>query len=147
MGYGLGASIGAQMALKDKQVINIAGDGSFGMNCNELATAAKNNLPIIVIILNNNSLGMVRQWQNFFYEGRYSSTTLNRTTDFVKVAEAFGCKGYRVFEKEELVPVLKEALEYKGPVVIDYVIESDKKVFPMVAPGAPINEIISEEDV
>ena len=147
MGYGLGASIGAQMALKDKQVINIAGDGSFGMNCNELATAAKNNLPIIVIILNNNSLGMVRQWQNFFYEGRYSSTTLNRTTDFVKVAEAFGGKGYRVFEKEELVPVLKEALEYKGPVVIDYVIENDKKVFPMVAPGAPINEIISEEDV
>lgn len=147
MGYGLGASIGAQMALKDKQVINIAGDGSFGMNCNELVTAAKNNLPIIVIIVNNNSLGMVRQWQNFFYEGRYSSTTLNRTTDFVKVAEAFGGKGYRVFEKEELLPVLKEALEYKGPVVIDYVIESDKKVFPMVAPGAPINEIISEEDV
>lgn len=147
MGYGLGASIGAQMALKDKQVINIAGDGSFGMNCNELATAAKNNLPIIVIIVNNNSLGMVRQWQNFFYEGRYSSTTLNRTTDFVKVAEAFGGKGYRVFEKEELIPVLKEALEYKGPVVIDYVIESDKKVFPMVAPGAPINEIIDKEDV
>lgn len=147
MGYGLGASIGVQMALKDKQVINIAGDGSFGMNCNELATAAKNKLPIIVIIVNNNSLGMVRQWQNFFYEGRYSSTTLNSTTDFVKVAEAFGGKGYRVFEKEELVPVLKEALEYKGPVVIDYVIHNDKKVFPMVAPGAPINEIISEEDV
>jgi len=147
MGYGLGASIGAQMALKDKQVINIAGDGSFGMNCNELATAAKNKLPIIVIIVNNNSLGMVRQWQNFFYEGRYSSTTLNSTTDFVKVAEAFGGKGYRVFEKEELVPVLKEALEYKGPFVIDYVIHNDKKVFPMVAPGAPINEIISEEDV
>ena len=147
MGFGLGASIGAQMALKDKRVINIAGDGSFGMNCNELVTAAKNNLPIIVIILNNNSLGMVRQWQNFFYEGRYSATTLNRTTDFVKVAEAFGGKGYRVYEKEELVPVLKEALEYKGPVVIDYVIHNDKKVFPMVAPGAPINEIISEEDV
>ncbi|MCF0148221.1 MAG: biosynthetic-type acetolactate synthase large subunit [Clostridium sp.] len=147
MGYGLGASIGAQMALKDKQVINIAGDGSFGMNCNELATAAKNKLPIIVIIMNNNSLGMVRQWQNFFYEGRYSSTTLNNTTDFVKVAEAFGGKGYRVFEKEELVPVLKEALEYKGPVVIDYVINNDKKVFPMVAPGAAINEIISEDDV
>lgn len=147
MGYGLGASIGAQIALKDKQVINIAGDGSFGMNCNELVTAAKNNLPIIVIILNNNSLGMVRQWQNFFYEGRYSSTTLDRTTDFVKLVEAFGGKGYRVFEKEELVPVLKEALEYKGPVVIDYVIHNDKKVFPMVAPGAPINEIISEESI
>lgn len=147
MGYGLGASIGAQIALKDKQVINIAGDGSFGMNCNELVTAAKNKLPIIVIILNNNSLGMVRQWQNFFYEGRYSSTTLNRTTDFVKLVEAFGGKGYRVFEKEELVPVLKESLEYKGPVVIDYVIHNDKKVFPMVAPGAPINEIISEESI
>ncbi len=147
MGYGLGASIGAQMALKDKQVINIAGDGSFGMNCNELATAAKNKLPIIVIIVNNNSLGMVRQWQNFFYESRYSSTTLNSTTDFVKVAEAFGGKGYRVFEKEELLPVLKEALEYKGPVVIDYVIHNDKKVFPMVAPGTAINEIIDEEDV
>ncbi|MDV4149243.1 biosynthetic-type acetolactate synthase large subunit [Clostridium sp. AL.422] len=147
MGYGLGASIGAQMALKDKQVINISGDGSFGMNCNELATAAKNNLPIIVIIVNNNSLGMVRQWQNFFYEGRYSSTTLNSTTDFVKVAEAFGGKGYRVFEKEEFAPVFKEALEYNGPVVIDYVIHNDKKVFPMVAPGAPINQIISEDDV
>ncbi len=147
MGYGLGASIGAQMGLKDKQVINIAGDGSFGMNCNELATAAKNKLPIIVIIVNNNSLGMVRQWQNFFYEGRYSSTTLNSTTDFVKVAEAFGGKGYRVFEKEELEPVLRKALEYEGPVVIDYVIHSDKKVFPMVAPGAAINEIIDEEDV
>ena len=90
---------------------------------------------------------MVRQWQNFFYEGRYSSTTLNSTTDFVKVAEAFGGKGYRVFEKEELEPVLRKALEYKGPVVIDYVIHNDKKVFPMVAPGAPINEIIDEEDV
>ena len=147
MGYGLGASIGAQMALKDKQVINIAGDGSFGMNCNELATAAKNKLPIIVIIVNNNSLGMVRQWQNFFYEGRYSSTTLNSTTDFVKVAEAFGGKGFRVSQREELEPVLREAMEYQGPVVIDYVIHNDKKVFPMVAPGAPINEIISEEDV
>lgn len=147
MGYGLGASIGAQMALKDKTVFNIAGDGSFGMNCNELATAVKNNLPVKVIIVNNNSLGMVRQWQNFFYEGRYSSTTLNRSTDFVKLVEAFGGKGYRVFEKEELVPVLKNALEYDGPVVIDYVIHNDKKVFPMVAPGAPINEIICEEDV
>ena len=112
-----------------------------------VATAAKNDLPIIVIIMNNNSLGMVRQWQNFFYEGRYASTTLNRTTDFVKVAEAFGGKGFRVFEKEELVPILKEAIEYKGPVVIDYVIHNDKKVFPMVAPGAPINQIIDEEDV
>lgn len=148
MGFGLGASIGVQMANKDKTVFNIAGDGSFGMNCNELATAAKNKLPVKVIIVNNNSLGMVRQWQNFFYEGRYSSTDLNGTTDFVKVAEAFGGKGFRVHEKQELVPVLKEALAYKeGPIVIDYVIHNDKKVFPMVAPGAAINEIISEEDV
>lgn len=147
MGFGLGASIGAQMALKNKQVINIAGDGSFGMNCNELATAVKNNLPVKVIIVNNNSLGMVRQWQNFFYDGRYSATTLNRSTDFVKLIEAFGGKGFRVHEKEELESILKEALEFKGTVVIDYVINNDKKVFPMVAPGAPINEIISEEDV
>ncbi|MBS5885796.1 MAG: biosynthetic-type acetolactate synthase large subunit [Clostridium sp.] len=147
MGFGLGASIGAQIALKNKQVFNIAGDGSFGMNCNELVTAVKNNLPVILIIVNNNSLGMVRQWQNFFYEARYSSTTLNRSTDFVKLVEAFGGRGFRVYEKEELEPALREALEFKGPVVIDYVIHNDKKVFPMVAPGAPINEIISEEDV
>ena len=147
MGFGLGASIGAQIALKNKQVFNIAGDGSFGMNCNELVTAVKNNLPVIIIIVNNNSLGMVRQWQNFFYEARYSSTTLNRSTDFVKLVEAFGGRGFRVYEKEELEPALREALEFKGPVVIDYVIHNDKKVFPMVAPGAPINDIISEEDV
>lgn len=147
MGFGLGASIGAQIALRNKQVFNIAGDGSFGMNCNELVTAVKNNLPVIIIIVNNNSLGMVRQWQNFFYEARYSSTTLNRSTDFVKLVEAFGGRGFRVYEKEELEPALREALEFKGPVVIDYVIHNDKKVFPMVAPGAPINEIISEEDV
>lgn len=147
MGFGLGASIGAQISLKNKQVFNIAGDGSFGMNCNELVTAVKNNLPVIIIIVNNNSLGMVRQWQNFFYEARYSSTTLNRSTDFVKLVEAFGGRGFRVYEKEELEPALREALEFKGPVVIDYVIHNDKKVFPMVAPGAPINEIISEEDV
>lgn len=147
MGFGLGASIGAQIALRNKQVFNIAGDGSFGMNCNELVTAVKNNLAVIIIIVNNNSLGMVRQWQNFFYEARYSSTTLNRSTDFVKLVEAFGGRGFRVYEKEELEPALREALEFKGPVVIDYVIHNDKKVFPMVAPGAPINEIISEEDV
>lgn len=147
MGFGLGAAIGAQMAKKDKRVFNIAGDGSFGMNCNELATAVKNNLPIIVIIMNNNSLGMVRQWQTLFYDERYSETTLNRSTDFVKLAEAFGAKGLRVSRKENLEETLKEALKTNGPVVIDYIIESDKKVFPMVAPGAPINQIIMEEDL
>ncbi|MEG1287284.1 biosynthetic-type acetolactate synthase large subunit [Clostridium sp.] len=147
MGFGMGASIGIQMAKKDKRVFNIAGDGSFGMNCNELATVVKNNLPIIVIIMNNNSLGMVRQWQTLFYDERYSQTTLNRLTDFVKLAEAFGAKGLRVSKKENLKEVLKEALNTNGPVVIDYIIETDKKVFPMVAPGAPINQIISEEDL
>jgi len=147
MGFGLGAAIGAQMAKKDKRVFNIAGDGSFGMNCNELVTAVKNNLPIIVIIMNNNSLGMVRQWQSLFYEERYSETTLNRATDFVKLAEAFGARGLRVSKKENLEEILEEALNTNGPVVIDYIINNDKKVFPMVAPGAPINQIISEEDL
>lgn len=146
MGFGMGAAIGAQMGMKEKRVFNIAGDGSFGMNCNEIATAVTNNLPIIIVIMNNNSLGMVRQWQNFFYEERYSATTLNRATDFLKLAEAFGAKGLRVSEKEKLEDVLKEALNTKGPVVIDYIIHADKKVFPMVVSGAPINQMITEED-
>ena len=147
MGFGLGASIGAQIAQRDKRVFNIAGDGSFGMNCNELVTVVKNNLPIIVIIMNNNSLGMVRQWQSFFYEERYSETTLNRATDFVKLAEAFGAKGLRVSKREDLEEILQDALNTNGPVVIDYIINNNKKVFPMVAPGAPINQIINEEDL
>ena len=147
MGFGLGASIGAQIARPDTQVFNIAGDGSFGMNCNELITAVKNNLPLIVIIMNNNVLGMVRQWQSLFYEERYSQTTLDRQTDFVKLAEAFGATGIRVTKKEEVEEALRTAIQTKGTVVIDYVINSDKKVFPMVAPGAPINQIISEEDI
>lgn len=147
MGFGLGASIGAQLGKPDCKVINIAGDGSFMMNCNELATAVKNNLPIVVVIMNNNVLGMVRQWQTLFFDGRYSNTTLDRKTDLVKLAEAFGAEGYRVTEKDELEGVLQKALNSKGPVVIDYVIDNDKKVFPMVAPGAPINQIISEEDI
>lgn len=146
MGFGLGAAIGAAIARPENRVFNIAGDGSFGMNCNEVATAVKNNLPIVIIIMNNNALGMVRQWQNIFYEERYSSTTLDRATDFVKLAEAFGAKGLRVKEREELQGVLNEALSTKGTVIIDYVINHDKKVFPMVKPGAPINEIIDEEN-
>ena len=144
MGYGLGAAIGAQVGNPDKQVINIAGDGSFGMNCQELVTAVKNRLPMIEIIMNNNCLGMVRQWQNLFYEERYSETTLDRPTDYVKLMEAFGGKAFRVTKPEELEPVLKQAIQEKGPVLIDYVIDIDKKAFPMVAPGAPINEIITE---
>lgn len=147
MGYGLGAAIGSQMANPNSKVINIAGDGSFMMNCNEIATAVSNGLPVIIIIMNNNALGMVRQWQNFFYEGRYSQTTLNRGTDFVKLSEAFGGKGYRVTERTQLKEVLKDALNSKVPVVIDYLVNHDKKVFPMVAPGAAINQLICDEDV
>ncbi|NOW86438.1 acetolactate synthase-1/2/3 large subunit [Clostridium beijerinckii] len=147
MGYGLGAAIGAQIGRLDKRVFNIAGDGSFGMNCNELVTAVKNNLPLIQVIMNNNCLGMVRQWQDFFYEGRYSETTLDRPTDYVKLAEAFGAKAFRITQVDEIDDILRKALDSEGPVLIDYLINSDKKVFPMVAPGAPINQIISEEDI
>ena len=147
MGFGLGAAIGAKVANPDKTVFNIAGDGSFGMNCNEFATAVKYNIPIKVIVMNNNALGMVRQWQSLFYEARYSQTTLDRATDFVKLAEAFGGVGFRVEKREELENVLKEALAINKPVIIDYRIDSDKKVFPMVAPGAPIHQIINEEDI
>ena len=146
MGFGLGAAIGAQFGRPECKVINIAGDGSFMMNCNELATAVKNELPIVVVVMNNNVLGMVRQWQTLFFDGRYSNTTLDRKTDLIKLAEAFGAEGHRVTEKSELEGILKNALKAKGPVVIDYVIDNDKKVFPMVAPGAPINQIITEED-
>jgi acetolactate synthase I/II/III large subunit len=147
MGYGLGASIGVQLANPTKRVINIAGDGSFAMNCNELATIVSNRLPIIVIIMNNNALGMVRQWQKLFYEGRYSQTTLNRSTDFVKLADAYGLRGYRIHNKQEVEPVLREALSLNEPVLIDCIIDQDAKVLPMVAPGAPINQIITEESI
>jgi acetolactate synthase I/II/III large subunit len=147
MGYGLGASIGVQMANPYSRVVNIAGDGSFAMNCNELATIVSNNLPIIVVIMNNNALGMVRQWQKIFYRGRYSNTTLNRQTDFVKLAEAYGAKGLRINSKDEIESVLTEAFECNGPVVIDCVIDQDRSVFPMVAPGAPINQIMTEENI
>lgn len=147
MGFGLGAAIGAKVANPEKTVFNIAGDGSFGMNCNEFATAVKYNIPIKVIVMNNNALGMVRQWQSLFYEARYSQTTLDRATDFVKLAEAFGGVGFRVEKRDELENVLNEALAIDKPVIIDYMIDSDKKVFPMVAPGAPIHQIINEEDL
>ena len=147
MGFGMGASIGAQMGNPKAVVFNIAGDGSFGMDCNEFATAVNFKLPIKVIVMNNNALGMVRQWQSLFYEGRYAETTLNRATDFVKLAEAFGGTGFRVEKPEELQEILEKALATDGPVIIDYKINSDDMVLPMVAPGAPINEIISKEDI
>lgn len=147
MGFGLGASIGAQIANPDKQVINIDGDGCFRMTCNELATASRYNIPIIQIVMNNHVLGMVRQWQSLFYDKRYSQTSLTDNVDFVKLAEAFSVKAYRISKREEVEEVLKEALAYKGPVLIDCMIDSDDKVWPMVAPGAAIDEVFTEEDI
>ncbi|WP_178626109.1 biosynthetic-type acetolactate synthase large subunit [Frisingicoccus sp.] len=147
MGYGLGASIGAKVACPEKTVINMAGDGCFRMNFNELLTASKYNIPIIEVIFNNNVLGMVRQWQTLFYEKRYSSTILNGDFDYAKIAEACGCRGINVTNKEELIAAMKEALSADGPVVINCVIDSDDKVWPMVAPGASISEAFSEEDM
>ena len=147
MGYGLGAAIGAQMANPDKQVINIAGDGCFRMNMNELATASRNKLPLIEVIMNNHVLGMVRQWQTLFYEQHYSATVLDDGVDFVKLAEALGCKARRVTSKEEFEAAFKEALECDIPFVLDCIIDSDDKVWPMVAPGAPINEAFDANDV
>lgn len=147
MGYGLGASMGAKMGAKDKVVINVAGDGCFRMNFNEIATATRYNIPIIQIVLNNHVLGMVRQWQTLFYGKRYSHTELNDQVDFVKIAEGMGAKAYRITSKEEFEPVLKEAIALNVPVVIDCQIHCDDKVFPMVSPGAPIENAFDEEDL
>jgi acetolactate synthase-1/2/3 large subunit len=147
MGYGLGACIGAKVGMPDATVINIAGDGCFRMNMNEIATATRYNIPIIEIIFNNHVLGMVRQWQTLFYGKRYSNTNLTDKVDFVKLAEAMGAKAYRITKLEEVEGVLKEALALNEPVLIDCIIDSDEKVWPMVAPGAPIDEVFSEEDL
>jgi acetolactate synthase-1/2/3 large subunit len=147
MGYGLGACIGAKVGMPDKRVINIAGDGCFRMNMNELATATRYNIPIIEIVFNNHVLGMVRQWQTLFYDKRYSNTNLNDKVDFVKLAEAMGARAYRITKKEEVEAVLKEVLALNEPVFVECVIDSDDKVWPMVAPGAAIEEVFTEEDL
>ena len=147
MGYGLGASLGAKMGMPDKTVVNIAGDGCFRMNMNEIATAARYNIPIIQVVVNNHVLGMVRQWQTLFYEKRYSATVLNDAVDFVKLAEAMGAVGIRAATREEFQKAFQEALAMGRPVVIDCQIDSDEKVWPMVAPGAAISEAFSEEDL
>jgi acetolactate synthase-1/2/3 large subunit len=145
MGYGLGACIGAQIGMPDAKVINIAGDGSFRMNCTELATAVEYRLPVVIAILNNKVLGMVRQWQQLFYDGRFSATTIDRGTDFVALAEAYGAMGIRVTKQEEVDAAFEKALASTDrPVVIDFVIDRDEKVFPIVPPGAPIDELIEE---
>jgi len=142
MGFGMGAAIGACIGGNRKRTVLFTGDGSFHMNLNEMATAVSNNLPIIIIVMNNNVLGMVRQWQNLFFEERYSSTTLNRKTNFVKLAEAFGATGYRLEKMSEMDDVLKKAFSQNGVVLIDAVIDSDEKVLPMIPPGGTINDII-----
>ena len=147
MGYGLGASMGAKLARPEKTVINIAGDGCFRMNLNELATASRYNIPIVEVVINNHVLGMVRQWQTLFYGGRYSATVLNDHVDFVKVAEGLGCKAVRITKKEEVGPALEKAIAYGGPVVLDCQIDQDDKVFPMVPAGAAIDEVFDEDDL
>ncbi|HOF85884.1 MAG TPA: biosynthetic-type acetolactate synthase large subunit [Treponemataceae bacterium] len=143
MGYGTGAAIGAQFAAPDRRVVHIAGDGSFRMNMNELTTIAIHKLPIIIIIANNQTLGMVRQWQTLFYDKRYSATTLDVTApDFVKYAEAFGIAGYRVFDEKEFIAAFDEALASGKPAVIDSTMDIDEMVLPMVPAGKPIDELM-----
>ena len=147
MGFGVGACIGAKMANKDKTCINIAGDGCFRMNMNEIATATRYNIPIIQIVINNHVLGMVRQWQTLFYGKRYSNTVLNDSVDFVKIAEGLGAKAYKVTTVDEFEKALKEAIELNIPCVLDCQIGEDDKVFPMVPAAQPISEAFSEEDL
>ena len=147
MGYGLGAAIGAKMGRPDKTVVNIAGDGCFRMNMNEIATAVRCGKPLVQIVLNNHVLGMVRQWQTLFYDHRYSHTVLNDAVDFVKISEGMGAKAIRVTKMEEVEPALKEALASNGPVVLDCWIDQDLSVFPMVPAGASIDDVFDEEDM
>ena len=147
MGYGLGASIGAKCARPDKCVVNIAGDGCFRMNMNEIATAVRSQIPVIEVILNNHVLGMVRQWQDLFYEKRYSATVLNEKVAFVKLAEAMGAKAFRASTREEFVQIFEKARGLNEPVLIDCQIDCDEKVWPMVAPGAAIDQVFDEGDL
>jgi acetolactate synthase-1/2/3 large subunit len=143
MGFGMGAAIGASMAT-GKRAVLFTGDGSFGMNLNELATAVSQNIPLVIVIMNNGVLGMVRQWQTLFFDKHYSNTTLERQTDFVKLAEAFGAKGIRVFTTDELREAAKTAFAENGTVVIDCAVDSDEFVLPMLPPGGSIDDIITE---
>ena len=163
MGYGLGAAIGAQVANPDKQVVNIAGDGCFRMNMNEVATAVREKLPLIQVVINNHVLGMVRQWQDLFYDKAYAGTCLRRrkscehhcdgdfskcppyTPDFVKLAESYGAQGIRVFKKEEIIPAFEKAkAKTDGPTIIEFIIENEELVMPMVKPNGSITDLIME---
>ena len=147
MGYGLGAAIGAKTGCPDKIVVNIAGDGCFRMNMNEIATAVRHDVPIIQVVVNNHVLGMVRQWQDLFYDERYSATVLRDAVDYVKLAEAMGAVGLRATTQEEFKECFAKALTCGKPVLIDCMIDCDDKVWPMVAPGAPISEAFDEQDL
>ena len=163
MGYGLGASLGAKVGNPDKTVVNIAGDGCFRMNLNELATASRYNIPVIEVIINNSVLGMVRQWQDLFYNKAYAGTCLRRrkscehqcdgdfskcppyTPDFVKLAESYGAQGIRVFKKEEIIPAFEKAkAKTDGPTIIEFIIENEELVMPMVKPNGSITDLIME---
>jgi len=145
MGFGLGACIGAQIGNPDQKVINIAGDGCFKMNLNELATAVNYKLPITILLIDNNSLGMVRQWQSLFFDKRYSETTLDHQTNFVGLAENFGMKGYSLSRKEDVEEILRKAINTNEPVLVHCQIDPDDKVFPMVASGDAIDKLITED--
>ena len=147
MGYGLGAAIGAKVGKPDNVVVNVAGDGCFRMNMNELATATRYNIPVIELIINNHVLGMVRQWQTLFYDKRYSNTTLEDKTDFVKVSEGLGARAYRVTTIEEFEKALREAIELNEPTMIECIIGNDDKVYPMVSPGGNIEDAFDENDL
>jgi acetolactate synthase-1/2/3 large subunit len=147
MGYGIGAAIGAKIAYPDLTVINIGGDGCFRMNMNELATASRYNIPIIEIVIDNRVLGMVRQWQTLYYNAHYSATILEDKVNYCKVAEGLGCRAINVTELSELEPALREALASTEPILVNCVIDEDDKVFPMVSPGASIEEAFDEKDM
>jgi acetolactate synthase I/II/III large subunit len=142
MGYGFPAAIGAQVAFPDRTVIDIAGDGSIQMNIQEMATAVQYNLPVKIAILNNRYLGMVRQWQELFYDRCYACTEMDHAPDFVKLAEAFGAVGLRATKPEEVVPVIEKALSVNKPVIMDFLVEREEGVYPMVPAGADITEML-----
>jgi acetolactate synthase-1/2/3 large subunit len=138
----MGAAMGASIGRGSKKTVLVTGDGSFHMNLNEMATAVTFNLPIVIILFNNNALGMVKQWQELFFGERYSNTILNRRTDYVRLAQSFGAQGMRARSGAELDECLKKAFEAEGPVLIDCPIDSCEKVFPMIPPGGTIDDII-----
>ncbi|HPK63692.1 MAG TPA: biosynthetic-type acetolactate synthase large subunit [Sphaerochaeta sp.] len=146
MGYGTGSAIGAQVGNPEARVVSVAGDGSFKMNCNELATIARYRLPVVILIMNNQTLGMVRQWQTLFFNSHYSETTLDTPIDWVMLANAYGLKGMRIAKEQDPLPILKEAFALNEAVVIDCEIPTDDKAYPMVAPGASIEEMLGVKE-